>query len=202
MGEVQPYGPATRSQLAEPLLELRPGSEVQFAAERETAGAVGIIAFGYGKWRMDQRRELWGEADDSQYTKSKSRMSYREKNATTVMSHFWVNSARMPAFGFLTNHGLALLCIAKDPEVRMRDIAADVQITERAAQRIVAELIDSGYLDRERVGRRNRYTVRTGLPVSLPAQRDIDLNALLNVLLPAISSDERKLAMPHAAVSS
>jgi DNA-binding MarR family transcriptional regulator len=108
----------------------------------------------------------------------------------------------MQPFGFLTNHGLALLCIANDPEVRMRDIAADVQITERAAQRIVAELIDSGYLDRERVGRRNRYTVRTGLPVSLPAQRDIDLNALLNVLLPVISSDERKLAMPRAAVSN
>lgn len=84
----------------------------------------------------------------------------------------------------------------------MRDIAADVQITERAAQRIVAELIESGYIDRERTGRRNRYTVRTGLPVSLPAQRDIELNALLNVLLPAISSDERRQAMPHVAVSS
>jgi DNA-binding MarR family transcriptional regulator len=78
----------------------------------------------------------------------------------------------MRPFGFLTNHGLTLLCIAKDPEARMRDIAADVQITERAAQRIVADLIDSGYLDRERVGRRNRYTLRNGLSVSLPAQRD------------------------------
>ena len=73
----------------------------------------------------------------------------------------------MRPFGFLTNHGLALLCIANDPDARMRDIAADVQITERAAQRIVADLIDSGYLDRERVGRRNRYKLRTGLAVSL-----------------------------------
>lgn len=129
-------------------------------------------------------------------------MRYREINTTKATSHFGVNCSVMQPFGFLTNHGLALLCIANDPEVRMRDIAADVQITERAAQRIVAELIDSGYLDRERVGRRNRYTVRTGLPVSLPAQRDIDLNALLNVLLPVISSDERKLAMPRAAVSN
>lgn len=105
----------------------------------------------------------------------------------------------MRPFGFLTNHGMTLLCIANNPEARMRDIAADVQITERAAQRIVAELVDAGYLDRERVGRRNHYTVQSGLPVSLPAQRDIDLNLLLNVLLPAISSDDRKLAMPHAA---
>lgn len=107
----------------------------------------------------------------------------------------------MRPFGFLTNHGLALLCIANDPEVRMRDIAADVQITERAAQRIVADLIESGYLDRERVGRRNRYKVRTGLPVSLPAQRDVELNSLLNVLLSAISGADRKSAMSHAATA-
>ena len=101
-------------------------------------------------------------------------------------------------FEFLTNHGLALLCIAEDPGVRMRDIAARVEITERAAQRIVAELIDAGYLDRERVGRRNRYTVRTNLPVALPASRDVDLNSLLNVLLPADSSGARREKMPTA----
>ena len=81
----------------------------------------------------------------------------------------------------------------------MRDIAAQIDITERAAQRIVAELIEAGYLDRERVGRRNRYTIQTGLPISLPAQRDVDLNSLLNVLLPNRSSDERRHAMPRAA---
>jgi hypothetical protein len=102
-------------------------------------------------------------------------------------------------FGFLTNHGLALLCIADDPEIRMRDIAADIQITERAAQRIVADLINAGYLDRTRIGRRNRYTVQAGLPIALPAQRDVDLNSLLNVLLPTGSSDERRHAMPTAA---
>ena len=82
--------------------------------------------------------------------------------------------------------------------MRMRDIAARVDITERAAQRIVAELIDAGYLDRERVGRRNRYTVRTNLPVALPASRDVDLNSLLNVLLPADSSGARRKKMPTA----
>jgi DNA-binding IclR family transcriptional regulator len=104
-------------------------------------------------------------------------------------------------FGFLTNHGLALLSIAEDPGVRMRDIAADVKITERTAQRIVAELVEAGYLDRERVGRRNRYTIPASLPVSLPARRDIDLNALLNVLLPETSGVGRRGAMPVAAAS-
>ncbi len=104
----------------------------------------------------------------------------------------------MPPFGFLTNHGLAMLCVAQDPDARMRDIAADVQITERAAQRIIADLIEAGYLDRERVGRRTRYTIKTNLPISLPARRDIDLNALLNVLLPMSSSPARREAMPSA----
>jgi hypothetical protein len=81
----------------------------------------------------------------------------------------------------------------------MRDIAADVQITERAAQRIVADLIEAGYLDRERVGRRNRYTVQASLPISLPTRRDVDLNALLNVLLPESSSPARREAMPAAS---
>lgn len=102
-------------------------------------------------------------------------------------------------FGFLTNHGLVLLCVAQDPEARIRDIAADVHITERATQRIVADLVEAGYLDRERVGRRNRYTVKASLPISLPARRDVDLSALLNVLLPQGSSAGRRDAMPSAA---
>src|SRR5262245_43979896 len=104
----------------------------------------------------------------------------------------------MPPFGFLTNHALTLLCIARDPEIRMRDIAAEVQITERATQRIVSDLIEAGYLDRQRVGRRNRYTIQASLPIALPARRDVDLNALLNVLLPEGSSEGRRGAMPHA----
>ena len=111
----------------------------------------------------------------------------------------WTSLLAVQQFGFLTNHGLALLCIAGDPEIRMRDIATEVQITERAAQRIVTDLVEAGYLDRERVGRRNRYTVRASLPISLPARRDVDLNALLNVLLPEHASPRRRKAMPAAA---
>jgi DNA-binding MarR family transcriptional regulator len=97
----------------------------------------------------------------------------------------------MAPFSFLTNHGAVLLCIADDPRVRMRDIAATVDITERAAQRIVSDLIDTGYVERSRSGRRNSYTVRTDLPVALPAQRDVDLQSLLSVLLPGGSSAAR-----------
>jgi DNA-binding IclR family transcriptional regulator len=88
-------------------------------------------------------------------------------------------------FTFLTNHALALLCIAEDPRVRMRDIAATLDITERAAQRIVADLIAAGYIDRVREGRRNVYAIRTNLPVNLASKRDIGVGLLLEVLVPA-----------------
>ena len=107
----------------------------------------------------------------------------------------------MQPFGFLTNHGLALLCIADDPAIRMRDLAVHIDITERAAQRIVADLVKAGYVERERVGRRNVYQVRSNLSVSLPTRRDIDLNTLLNLLLPRNSSVERRKAMPPAAAA-
>ena len=98
----------------------------------------------------------------------------------------------MPRFSFLTNHGLALLCIAEDPSARMRDIAAKVGITERAAQRIVSDLVEAGYIDRARNGRRNDYTVRLDLQIGLPDQRDLDLGALIQVLVPAGTSEERR----------
>src|SRR5579862_6931630 len=87
---------------------------------------------------------------------------------------------------------MVLLCIADDPRVRIRDIARIVDITERAAQRIVAELIGAGYVSRRRDGRRNIYTVRADLPVALPHQRDVELESLLRVLLTGTASAERR----------
>ena len=105
----------------------------------------------------------------------------------------------MQGFSFLTNHGLALLCIADDPRIRMREIADTVGITERAAQRIVSDLIEFGYVSRTRHGRRNNYTVRTDRSLELPIQRDVDLKSLLGVLLPASSSDERRGSISTSA---
>jgi predicted DNA-binding transcriptional regulator len=89
----------------------------------------------------------------------------------------------------LTNHGNTLLLIARDPRIRLRDIAVSLDITERRAQRIVGELVATGYLGREREGRRNVYHVATHLPLRLPFQQDIDLGSLL-AILPAREIDE------------
>lgn len=88
----------------------------------------------------------------------------------------------MAAWTFLTNHAHVLLCIAEDPDVLLRQVAARVGITERAAQRIVAELESAGYLSHEKVGRRNRYQVRTDLPLRHPLEDHLEIGALLRVL--------------------
>jgi Winged helix-turn-helix DNA-binding len=80
---------------------------------------------------------------------------------------------------FLSNHALVLLCIADDPGIRLRDIAAAVGITERATHRIVDELEESGYISRKRAGRRNHYTLRKSLPLRHPLVRDRKLADLL-----------------------
>lgn len=83
---------------------------------------------------------------------------------------------------FLSNHTQVLLSIQRDPNARLRDIAQQVGITERAAQRIVADLIESGYVESERVGRRNRYTVNTDIAMRHPAQDGHEIGELLNLL--------------------
>jgi hypothetical protein len=88
----------------------------------------------------------------------------------------------LPEFRLLTNHGNTLLLIARDPRIRLRDVATALDITERRAQRIVGDLEATGYLTREREGRRNFYHVATHLPLRLPFQDDIDLGTLLSVV--------------------
>jgi predicted transcriptional regulator len=83
---------------------------------------------------------------------------------------------------FLSNHTQVLLRIQRDPNARLRDIAEHVGITERAAQRIVADLIESGYVECERVGRRNRYTVNPDTAMRHPAQDGHEIGELLNLL--------------------
>ncbi len=83
---------------------------------------------------------------------------------------------------FLTNHSHVLLCIAGDPGIRGRDIAAQVGITERSAQSIVADLVGAGYLKRERVGRRNHYEINQDLPLRHPVEQDNQVNELLRLV--------------------
>jgi DNA-binding MarR family transcriptional regulator len=88
-----------------------------------------------------------------------------------------------PRWDFLTNHAHVLVCIARDPGIRLRDIAAAVGITERGAHRIVSELVDEGYVARERQGRRNRYQVKTKLPLPHPLAEEHEVGDLLEVLV-------------------
>ena len=88
----------------------------------------------------------------------------------------------MTEWTFLTNHAHVLLCIARDPDIRLRDVADFVGITERAAQRIVTELVDAGYLERAREGRRNRYRLNPDVPLRHPLDRSHAIGDILDVL--------------------
>lgn len=80
---------------------------------------------------------------------------------------------------FLTNHAHVLLCLAQDPEALLRDVAVRVGLTERAVQRIIAELEDARYLTREREGRCNRYHIREDLPLRHPIECHRNVAALV-----------------------
>jgi DNA-binding IclR family transcriptional regulator len=83
---------------------------------------------------------------------------------------------------FLTNHAQVLLCLAETPDIRLREVAERVGITERATQRILAELVEAGYVETERIGRRNRYTVDRQHAMRHSAQFGYEIGALLQAL--------------------
>lgn len=87
----------------------------------------------------------------------------------------------MAQWTFLTNHAHVLMCVAENPNVRLRDVAVQVGITERAAQRIVTELEEAGYLEREREGRRNSYRLHTAMPLRHPLDTDHRIGELLAI---------------------
>ena len=88
----------------------------------------------------------------------------------------------MTDWNFLTSHGRALLCIAEDPDVRLRDIASAIGITERSAYSIVNDLAEAGYIVKEREGRRNRYEVQHHLPVPDVPDRERAIGEVLSLL--------------------
>jgi predicted ArsR family transcriptional regulator len=86
------------------------------------------------------------------------------------------------AWGFLTNHARALLCIAQDPGVRLREIASALGITERAAFGIVTDLVEAGYVLKDRNGRRNRYRIQGDQPLPDARLRQRTVGQLLDLL--------------------
>jgi len=108
---------------------------------------------------------------------------------------------------FVTSHTQVLLCLAQDPETRLRDVADRVGITERAAQRIVSDLVEAGYVARTRIGRRNRYTINPTVHMRHDAQQGHPIGSLLEVLLdeqadtttlPNTNTKRSKRTPPHS----
>jgi MarR family protein len=83
---------------------------------------------------------------------------------------------------FLTNHARVLLCIARDPGIRLRDIAARLGITERSAYGIVIDLADAGYIVKQKDGRRNRYQIQAHLPLPEPSSQERTVGEVLALL--------------------
>ena len=93
---------------------------------------------------------------------------------------------------FLTGHGHGLIVITRNPNIRLREIAAELGVTERTAQTIVNDLVDAGYVARTRVGNRSRYEVRMERPFRHPVERDHAVGELLSVL----AADPRRIQGP------
>jgi DNA-binding IclR family transcriptional regulator len=89
----------------------------------------------------------------------------------------------MAQWSFLTNHARVLVCIAHDPGVRLRDIAAALGITERSAYSIVTDLTDAGYVVKDKDGRRNRYQIQTHLPLRGAITQERTIGEVLDLLL-------------------
>jgi hypothetical protein len=92
---------------------------------------------------------------------------------------------------FFTNHFLVLACVAANPDLRVRDIAARVGITERATQAILSDLAHDDFLERIRIGRRNRYKVRRGGRFRHPIVRETSVGEVLDLVL----SNGRRVAV-------
>ena len=101
------------------------------------------------------------------------------------------HSAMASGWTFFTNHAHVLFVISQDPDIRMRDVAERVGITERAAQRIVAELEAEGHLTHERIGRRNHYEVNGDAALRHPIEEHITIGDLLAILQPVGASTPR-----------
>jgi hypothetical protein len=106
------------------------------------------------------------------------------------------------SWSFLTSHARVLLCIARDPGVRLRDIAASLGITERSAHGIVTDLAEAGYVLKQKDGRRNRYQIQAHLPLPEPASQEPAIGEVLALLAgagAALQSGPGQQSRPHGS---
>lgn len=88
----------------------------------------------------------------------------------------------MGSWGFLSNHGRVLLFLARDPGMRLRDIAASLGITERSAFGIVTDLTAAGYISKRKDGRRNHYQIQAHQPLPERTSRERTIGEVLALL--------------------
>jgi MarR family len=104
--------------------------------------------------------------------------------ASNIFLESYDKFLRVERWNFLTNHARVLLCLARDPGVRLREVAAGLGITERSAHGIVADLTAAGYVVKHKHGRRNRYQIQAHLPLPEPASPELAIGDLLALLIP------------------
>ena len=102
----------------------------------------------------------------------------------------------MESWSFLTNHARVLLCIAHDPDARLRDIAASLGITERSVYGIVTDLTAAGYVVKHRDGRRSRYQIQAHLPLPEPASKEPAIGEVLALLMDNRARQQRSQSRP------
>ncbi|MEV4570413.1 winged helix-turn-helix domain-containing protein [Nonomuraea sp. NPDC049419] len=90
---------------------------------------------------------------------------------------------RRSTWTFLTHHARVLVEISRDPELRLRDIAERIGITERAVQNIVSDLYEAGYVQRERIGRRNHYRLNLEQHFRYPTEAGLPVRLLIDILM-------------------
>jgi hypothetical protein len=100
----------------------------------------------------------------------------------------------VPSWTFLTSHARVLLLVAHDPGVRLRDIAASLDITERSAFGIITDLVEAGYVIKEKDGRRNRYHIQAHLPLPEPTSQERTVGEVLVLLAGTGPAASRKSA--------
>lgn len=110
-------------------------------------------------------------------------MALVSKNGTEKRTTPDAEAAASRHWTFLSNHGHVLVCLAQNPDARLRDVAQAVGITERAVQKIVSDLEAAGVVIREREGRRNRYWLHTERPLRHPIESHRTVGALLAMVL-------------------
>jgi hypothetical protein len=140
------------------------------------AGAFGVVlmAGSFGGTRpADRLRRLIPRVRPQPTLAIKNQQSISRKYDTILSVTSW---------SFLTNHARVLLCIARDPGVRLRDLAASLGITERSAHGIVTDLAGAGYVIKQKDGRRNRYQIQAHLPLPEPASQEPVIGEVLALL--------------------